>query len=202
MEDEYVDAATALIRRITTKIGIPDDVRIEATRLFITVFARHNLNQGSNTARSCACIMVAAKNTEDVQKMACLLTTMPKITEEFKDRMEEVVRFCANDSTELTSDHFMSRLQSLLQISDDVTSAATMIARRAVFRIPISVPAAAVFMASQVSSEKRSMKQVADVLRISEATVKEAYGDIYAHAARLFPEEHMSSEPLDSLPSP
>ena len=75
-----------------------------------------------------------------------------------------------NTSVELiTTGDFMSRFCGTLSLPRDVQKAATHIAKKAVDldivpgRSPISVAAAAIYMASQASDDKRTQREIADI---------------------------------------
>ncbi len=69
----------------------------------------------------------------------------------------------------ITTGDFMSRFCGSLGLSRDVQKAATHIAKKAVDldivpgRSPISVAAAAIYMASQASDDKRTQREIADI---------------------------------------
>ena len=69
----------------------------------------------------------------------------------------------------ITTGDFMSRFCGSLSLSRDVQKAATHIAKKAVDldsvpgRSPISVAAAAIYMASQASDDKRTQREIADI---------------------------------------
>ncbi|GLH13710.1 Transcription initiation factor IIB [Gryllus bimaculatus] len=87
-----------------------------------------------------------------------------------------------------------------------VQRAATHIARKAVEldivpgRSPISVAAAAIYMASQASEDKRSQKEIGDIAGVADVTIRQSYKLMYPHAIKLFPEDFKFATPIDQLP--
>ncbi|XP_022644745.1 transcription initiation factor IIB-like isoform X3 [Varroa destructor] len=106
----------------------------------------------------------------------------------------------------ITTGDFMSRFCSNLALPPSVQKAATHIARKAVEmdivagRSPISVAAAAIYMASQASAEKKSQKDIGDIAGVAEVTIRQSYKQMYPKAAQLFPEDFKFHTPLEQLP--
>lgn len=68
-------------------------------------------------------------------------------------------------------------------------------------RTPISIAAAAIYMASQASAEKRSAKEIGDVAGAAEITVRQTYKLLYPKALELFPKDFRFVTPIDALPN-
>ena len=86
---------------------------------------------------------------------------------------------------------------SFLGLPTSVQRAASHIARKAVEldivpgRSPISVAAAAIYMASQASDEKskKTRKEIGDIAGVADVTIRDSYKLMYPRAAELFPED-------------
>lgn len=100
----------------------------------------------------------------------------------------------------------MSRFCSNLGLPATVQRAATHIARRAVDldivpgRSPISVAAAAIYMASQASADKKSQKEIGDIAGVADVTIRQSYKLMFPKAAELFPEGFKFDTPIEELP--
>lgn len=93
-----------------------------------------------------------------------------------------------------------------LGLARDVHRAATCIAKKATDldivpgRSPISVAAAAIYMASQASSDKRIQKEIADIAGVADVTIRQSYKLMLPRAEELFPEGFKFHTPIDQLP--
>lgn len=91
-------------------------------------------------------------------------------------------------------------------LPNTVQRAATHIARKAVEmdivpgRSPISVAAAAIYMASQASDQKKTHKEIGDIAGVADVTIRQSYRLMHPHAAELFPEDFKFTTPIDQLP--
>lgn len=67
-------------------------------------------------------------------------------------------------------------------------------------RSPISVAAAAIYMASQASKQKKSQKEIGDIAGVADVTIRQSYKLMYPHASKLFPDDFDFDTPIHLLP--
>merc|ERR1712198_653869 len=100
----------------------------------------------------------------------------------------------------------MHRFCGTLSLCKEVQRAATTIAKRAVDldivpgRSPISVAAAAIYMASQASDDKRPQREIADIAGVADVTIRQSYKLMLPHAKDLFPEGFKFTTAIENLP--
>ena len=93
-----------------------------------------------------------------------------------------------------TTDDYMNRFCSNLGLDRKIQKDATLIARRAIDldlvpgRVPISVAAAAIYMATQFSSNKKTLGEISSIAGVAEVTIKQSYRRLRDRATELFPE--------------
>jgi len=106
----------------------------------------------------------------------------------------------------ITTGDFMSRFCGLLDVSREVQKAATCIAKKAsdldiaAGHSPISVAAAAIYMASQASVDKKSQREIADVAGVADVTIRQSYKLLLPRASELFPADFKFATPVSHLP--
>lgn len=92
------------------------------------------------------------------------------------------------------------------ELNKMVEKAATSIARKAVDmdivpgRSPISVAAAAIYMASQATDTRKTQKEIGDIAGVADVTIRQSYKLMYPHAASLFPTDFKFTIPIEQLP--
>ena len=64
----------------------------------------------------------------------------------------------------------------------------------------VSVAAAAIYMASQASEEKKTQREIADIAGVSVATIKIYYKLMLSRAGQLFPQDFRFITPIEDLP--
>lgn len=188
------------------RINLPKTIMDRAHALFKQVHDGKNLKGRSNDAIASACLYIACRQ-EGVPRTFKEICAVSKISKKEIGRCFKLILKALETSVDLiTTGDFMSRFCSTLGLPNMVQKAATHIARKAVDvdivpgRSPISVAAAAIYMASQASEDKRSQKEIGDIAGVADVTIRQSYKLMYPHASKLFPEDFKFTTPIDQLP--
>ena len=67
-------------------------------------------------------------------------------------------------------------------------------------RSPISVAAAAIYMASQASDDKKTQREIADIAGVADVTIRQSYKLMLPLTAELFPKEFRFTTNIENLP--
>lgn len=144
------------INGMADRINLPKTIVDRANTLFKQVHDGKNLKGRSNDAIASACLYIACRQ-EGVPRTFKEICAVSKISKKEIGRCFKLILKALETSVDLiTTGDFMSRFCSNLGLPNMVQRAATHIARKAVEidivpgRSPISVAAAAIYMASQV----------------------------------------------------
>jgi transcription initiation factor TFIIB len=62
------------------------------------------------------------------------------------------------------------------------------------------VAAAAIYMASQASSQKKTQREIADIAGVADVTIRQSYKLMLPRAAQLFPDGFNFVTPIEQLP--
>ncbi|XP_023707441.1 transcription initiation factor IIB [Cryptotermes secundus] len=194
------------ITSMADRINLPKTIVDRANNLFKQVHDGKNLKGRANDAIASACLYIACRQ-EGVPRTFKEICAVSKISKKEIGRCFKLILKALETSVDLiTTGDFMSRFCSNLGLPNMVQRAATHIARKAVEldivpgRSPISVAAAAIYMASQASEDKRSQKEIGDIAGVADVTIRQSYKLMYPHAAKLFPEDFKFATPIDQLP--
>lgn len=144
------------INAMADRINLPKTIVDRANALFKQVHDGKNLKGRANDAIASACLYIACRQ-EGVPRTFKEICAVSKISKKEIGRCFKLILKALETSVDLiTTGDFMSRFCSNLGLPNMVQRAATHIARKAVEidivpgRSPISVAAAAIYMASQV----------------------------------------------------
>lgn len=144
------------INNMADRINLPKTIVDRANTLFKQVHDGKNLKGRANDAIASACLYIACRQ-EGVPRTFKEICAVSKISKKEIGRCFKLILKALETSVDLiTTGDFMSRFCSNLGLPNMVQRAATHIARKAVEidivpgRSPISVAAAAIYMASQV----------------------------------------------------
>lgn len=204
--DRALIAAFKEISQMADRINLPKTIVDRANNLFKQVHDGKNLKGRSNDAKASACLYIACRQ-EGVPRTFKEICAVSKISKKEIGRCFKLTLKALATSVDLiTTADFMSRFCANLDLPNMVQRAATHIARKAVEmdivpgRSPISVAAAAIYMASQASEHKRSQKEIGDIAGVADVTIRQSYKLMYPAAAKLFPEDFKFATPIEQLP--
>ena len=107
---------------------------------------------------------------------------------------KKIINLINANLRQIRTDDFMARFCGKLSLSRSILKISNCIAIKAfercyvLGRCPISVAAAAIFLATQWSNEKRTRKEVSNVTGVVEPTIKQVYNLMIPHIEELFPQ--------------
>ncbi|GIY10260.1 transcription initiation factor IIB [Caerostris darwini] len=152
------------ISNMADRINLPKTIVDRANSLFKQVHDGKTLKGRSNDAIASSCVYIACRQ-EGVPRTFKEICAVSKVSKKDIGRcFKEILKALETSVDLITTGDFMSRFCSNLGLPINVQRAATHIARKAVEldivpgRSPISIAAAAIYMASQASEEKKSQK--------------------------------------------
>ncbi|XP_077986782.1 transcription initiation factor IIB-like [Glandiceps talaboti] len=196
------------IAQMADRINLPKTIVDRTNTLFKQVHEQRTLRGRSNDAIAAACLYIACRQ-EGVPrtfKEICAISRVSK--KEIGRCFKEILKALETSVDLITTGDFMSRFCSKLGLPTHVQRAATHIARKAVEmdlvpgRSPISVAAAAIYLASQASEERRSQKEIGDIAGVADVTIRQSYRLIFPKAIDLFPEDFKFATQIGQLPQP
>lgn len=194
------------ISNMADRINLTKTIVDRSNLLFKQVHDGKTLKGRSNDAIASACLYIACRQ-EGVPRTFKEICAVSKVSKKEIGRCFKLILKALETSVDLiTTGDFMSRFCSNLALPSSVQKAATHIARKAVEldivpgRSPISVAAAAIYMASQASEDKKSQKEIGDIAGVADVTIRQSYKLMYPRAAELFPIDFKFFTPIEQLP--
>ena len=204
--DRALTNAFREISNMADRIMLPKTIVDRANVLFKQVHDGKNLRGRSNDAIASASLYIACRQ-EGVPRTFKEICAVSRISKKEIGRSFKLILKALETSVELiTTGDFMSRFCSNLGLPTSVQRAATHIARIAVDldivagRSPISVAAAAIYMASQASEDKKTQKEIGDIAGVADVTIRQSYKLMYPQARDLFPGDFTFYTPIEQLP--
>lgn len=205
--DRALITAFREISSMADRINLPKTIVDRANNLFKQVHDGKSLKGRSNDAKASACLYIACRQ-EGVPRTFKEICAISRVSKKEIGRCFKLTLKALATSVDLiTTADFMSRFCSNLVLPNSVQRAATHIARKAVEldivpgRSPISVAAAAIYMASQASDNKKTHKEIGDIAGVAEATIRQSYKLMFGHAKVLFPTDFVFTTPIEQLPT-
>lgn len=153
-----------------------------------------SLKGRSHEAIASACLYIACRQ-EGVPRTFKEIVAISNIGKKEIGRcFKLILQAHKTDCRGITTGDFMDRFCTTLELPKEVQKAAIHIAEKSVNldivpgRSPISVAAAAIYMASQASNCKKSQKEIADIAGVADVTIRQSYKLMLPRAVELFPE--------------
>jgi len=204
--DRTLMNAFRTISNMCDRINLPKTISDRSNFLFKKVHEGKCLKGRSNDAIASACLYIACRQ-EGVPRTFKEIVAISTVSKKEIGRcFKLIIKAHEMNPDMIRTGDFMHRWCATLGLPKDVQKAATNIAKMAVDldivpgRSPISVAAAAIYMASQASSDKRSQKEIADIAGVADVTIRQSYKLMLPRAAELFPEGFKFVTPIEALP--
>ncbi|XP_050072413.1 transcription initiation factor IIB-like [Anopheles maculipalpis] len=183
----------AEISTMAERINAPKSIVNHAKNLFKRVQEVQELRHRSMDAKATACLYIACRQevVPRTFKELCAVSSVSK--KEIGRCFKLIVKTLATSLELITSNDFMSRFCTNLRLPMVVQQSATHIAQTAIKMdivsglSPISVAAAAIYMASQASDTVISNRNIAQIAGVAELTIRKAYKLMLPYAEELFP---------------
>ncbi len=206
--DRALISAFREISHMSDRINLPRTILDRTNGLFKQVHEQRSLRGRSNDAIAAACLYIACRQ-EGVPRTFKEICAVSRVSKKEIGRcFKLILRAIETNVSLINSGDFMSRFCSNLTLPTSVQKAATYVANKAMEldlvpgRSPISVAAAAIYMASQASNDKRSQKEIGDIAGTAEVTIRQSYKLMYPKALNLFPEDFKFATKVEDLPAP
>jgi len=204
--DRALMDAFRTMSNMADRINLPRTITDRANALFKVVYEGRNLKGRSNSAIAAACLYIACRQ-DGVPRTFKEIVAVSAVSKKEIGRVFKLILKCHDTNVELiTTGDFMSRFCGTLSLARHIQRAATCIAKKAVDvdivpgRSPISVAAAAIYMASQASNDKRTQKEIADIAGVADVTIRQSYKLLLTRAKDLFPDDFVFVTPIENLP--
>ncbi len=204
--DRTLINAFRTIAAMCDRINLPRTIMDRANTLFKMVHDGHKLKGRSNEAIAAACLYISCRQ-EGVPRTFKEIVAVSTVSKKEIGRCFKLILKAHDTNVEIiTTGDFMHRFCATLGLARPVQKAATHIAKKAVDldvvpgRSPISVAAAAIYMASQASEDKRLQREIAEIAGVADVTIKQSYKLMLPRAAELFPADFNFATPIEMLP--
>lgn len=160
-----------------------------------------------------ACIYIACRQEGKPRTVKEICSIVAGATKKEIGRAKEFIvkqlKVEMGESMEMGTIHagdYLRRFCSNLGMSNEEVKAVQETVQKAgdfdIRRSPISIAAAIIFMVTQLAESKKPLRDISIATTVAEGTIKNAYRDLYPHAARIIPEWYAKERDLKNLSSP
>ena len=186
--------AFSSIASIADRINLPNSITFRAKQLFKMVYEGKTLKGRSHDAISAACVYIACRQEGVPRSFKEIVATCSVSKVKISRCFQQILKEFDIKTEMITTDDFMQRFCSNLNLTNMLAKVALHVAKTATDmdiapgRSPISIAAAAIYVATQVSKhEKKSLKEIADVAGVSKVTIEQSYRLMVPRIYELLP---------------
>ncbi|KAM7541611.1 hypothetical protein Aperf_G00000040252 [Anoplocephala perfoliata] len=183
------------ISQMAERLNIAKSISDQANLLFKQVHESRTLRGRSNEAVCTACLYMACRQEGFPRsfKEVCTVTRVSK--KDVGKVFKKIVKVMDTNIASVTVEDFMSRFCTNLNLDIPVQQLASDVARRALNlnlvsgRSPVSVAAAAIYMAALALGRRKEKKEIGDAAGCAEATITCTYRAMLPRVTELFPDD-------------
>jgi len=182
------------------RLNLPKSISNPANMLYKKVKDAKLLRGRSNEAISSACLYIICRQEGVPRTFKEIVATSTVGKKDIARCFKLILNGeIVSKLDPTTSDDYMNRFCSNLGLDRKIQNVSRKIAERAFDldlvpgRVPISVAAAAIYMASQTSIDKKSLHEISEITGVAESTIKNSYRQMRERAIELFPENFSGS---------
>ncbi|GAB2277040.1 Transcription initiation factor IIB-2 [Dionaea muscipula] len=202
-----------VIATMADRLGLVATIKDRANEIYKRVEDHKPLRGRNQDAILAACLYIACRQEDKPRTVKEICSVSNGATKKEIGRAKEYIvkqlELELGQSMEMGTIHagdFLRRFCSHLGMSKQAVKAAQEAVQKSeeldVRRSPISIAAAIIYIITQVSEDKKLLKDISLATGVAEGTIRNAYKDLYPHLSRIIPNWYANDEDLKSLPGP
>lgn len=211
--DRSLLQAFKVIATMSDRLGLVATIKDRANEIYKKVEDQKPLRGRNQDAILGACIYIACRQEDKPRTVKEICSVANGATKKEIGRAKEYIakqlEVEMGQSMEMGTIHagdFLRRFCSHLGMTNQAVKAAQEAVQKSeeldIRRSPISIAAAVIYMITQLSDEKKLLKDISLATGVAEGTIRNSYKDLYPHAATLIPSWYTKEEDLRNLCSP
>ncbi|KAJ4972214.1 hypothetical protein NE237_005313 [Protea cynaroides] len=206
--DRSLILAFKTIATMCDRLGLVATIKDRANEIYKKVEDQKSTRGRNQDAILAACLYIACRQEDKPRTVKEICSVANGATKKEIGRSKEyIVKLL--DVVEMGTIHagdFLRRFCSHLGMTNQAVKAAQEAVQKSeeldIRRSPISVAAAVIYMITQLSDDKKLLRDISDATQVAEGTIRNSYKDLYPFASRLIPNWFAKEEDLKNLCSP
>ncbi|XP_023881775.1 transcription initiation factor IIB [Quercus suber] len=211
--DRSLLQAFKAIASMSDRLGLVATIKDRANEIYKKVEDQKPLRGRNQDAILAACLYIACRQEDKPRTVKEICSVANGATKKEVGRAKEFIvkqlEVEMGQSMEMGTIHagdFLRRFCSHLGMTNQAVKAAQEAVQKSeeldIRRSPISVAAAVIYMITQLSDDKKLLKDISLSTGVAEGTIRNSYKDLYPYAVRLIPSWCAKEEDLGNLCSP
>lgn len=195
------------------RLGLVATIKDRANEIYKKVEDQKPLRGRNQDAILAACLYIACRQEDKPRTVKEICSVANGATKKEIGRAKEFIvkqlEVEMGQSMEMGTIHagdFLRRFCSHLGMTNQAVKAAQEAVQKSeeldVRRSPISIAAAVIYIITQLSDDKKLLKDISLATGVAEGTIRNSYKDLYSYAARIVPSWFAKEEDLRQLCNP
>ncbi|AEC10009.1 putative transcription factor TFIIB, Cyclin-like superfamily [Arabidopsis thaliana] len=211
--DRGLIQAFKTIATMSERLGLVATIKDRANELYKRLEDQKSSRGRNQDALYAACLYIACRQEDKPRtiKEICVIANgaTKKEIGRAKDYIVKTLGLEPGQSVDLGTIHagdFMRRFCSNLAMSNHAVKAAQEAVQKSeefdIRRSPISIAAVVIYIITQLSDDKKTLKDISHATGVAEGTIRNSYKDLYPHLSKIAPSWYAKEEDLKNLSSP
>ncbi|GMH18701.1 hypothetical protein Nepgr_020542 [Nepenthes gracilis] len=211
--DRSLLLAFKTIATMADRLGLVSTIKDRANEIYKKVEDQKSSRGRNQDAILAACLYIACRQEDKPRTVKEICSVANGASKKEIGRAKEYIvkqlEVEMGQSVEMGTIHagdFLRRFCSNLGMNNQAVKAAQEAVQRSeeidIRRSPISIAAAVIYIITQLSEEKKPLRDISIATGVAEGTIRNAYKDLYPHISKIIPNWYAKEEDLRSLCSP
>ncbi|KEH33482.1 putative transcription factor TFIIB [Medicago truncatula] len=200
-----------IIDTMTEKLGLVPTIKDRAIEIYKLVANQKYSKARNQDALLAACLYIACRQEDKphtVKEISSIAigATKKEIGRAKQYIMKQLALENGGQSVEMGTTHigdFMGRFCSNLGMNHQAVKAANESVQNSeefdIRRSPISIAATVIYIITQLSDDKKSLKDISVATGVAEGTIRNSYKDLYPRVSKIIPTWYAKEEDLKNL---
>uniref|UniRef100_M4CK96 TFIIB-type domain-containing protein n=1 Tax=Brassica campestris TaxID=3711 RepID=M4CK96_BRACM len=195
------------------RLGLVGTIKDRANEIFKRLEDQKSTRGRNQDALLAACLYISCRQEDKPRTIKEICSVANGATKKemgrAKDFIVKTLGLETGHSVEMGAIHagdFMKRFCSNLGMSHQAVRAAEEAVKKSeefdIRRSPISIAAVVIYIITQLSDDKKPLKDIAIATGVAEGTIRNSYKDLYPHLQKIAPSWYAKEEDLKNLSSP
>jgi transcription initiation factor TFIIB len=195
------------------RLGLVATIKDRANEIYKRVEDQKSSRGRNQDALLAACLYIACRQEDKPRTVKEICSVANGATKKEIGRAKEyIVKQLGLETGQLVemgtihAGDFMRRFCSNLGMTNQTVKAAQESVQKSeefdIRRSPISIAAAVIYIITQLSDEKKPLRDISVATGVAEGTIRNSYKDLYPHLSKIIPAWYAKEEDLKNLQSP
>ncbi|CAO2831699.1 unnamed protein product [Amaranthus hypochondriacus] len=211
--DRGLILAFKTIATMADRLGLVSTIKDRASEIYKKVEDQKSSRGRNQDAILAACLYIACRQEDKPRTVKEICSVANGATKkeigrakEYIVKQLEVEMGKAVDMGTIHAGDFLRRFCSNLGMNNQAMKAAQEAVQKSeeidIRRSPISIAAAVIYIVTQLTEDKKPLKDISLATGVAEGTIRNAYKDLYPHISKIIPTWYAKEEDLKNLNSP